>query len=235
MSTLFPPPPAVLLPIQGSPLQFPVRRVFCIGRNYAAHAQEMGMAVDKATQPPCYFTKSAQHVVGHGQCVPFPPGTQNLHHEVELVVALNQPLCQVTPEQASTAIFGYAVGLDLTRRDLQAAAKAQGLPWDSAKDFENAAVVGTIVPVEQAGNVASAGISLTVNGQLRQQGNTADLIWSIGEVLAYLSTLHHLQAGDLVFTGTPEGVAALQPGDTLRACVDGLPPLDFSLRSGDCA
>lgn len=202
---------------------FPVRRIFCIGRNYADHAAEMGAVADRET--PLYFTKSA-YALATGPEIPFPPATTDLHHEVEMVLALGRPLRNATPAEAAAAVIARAVGLDLTRRDLQAIAKEKRAPWDAGKDFDNSAVIG---PLSNA--APGPGIRLMVNGQMRQNGDLAQMIFGEGEILAYLSTLHHLQPGDLVMTGTPAGVSALQPGDRLRAEIDGLPSLDLHITS----
>ncbi|WP_159991308.1 fumarylacetoacetate hydrolase family protein [Pelistega ratti] len=227
---LFSAPPVTTLPILDETAQFPVYRVFCIGRNYAAHAAEMGASVDKSKQDPFYFLKSAHHVIGHQQTIPFPPETNNFHHEIELVVALDKPLFQATEKQVLEAIYGYAVGFDLTRRDLQAKDKEKSWPWDDAKDFENAAVIGVISPKEKVKqSMDKAQITLSINGQIRQSGNTANMIWSVAELLAYISRFYHLQAGDLIMTGTPEGVGAIQAGDTLLGEIEGLSPLALTI------
>ncbi|ETD72627.1 fumarylacetoacetase [Pelistega indica] len=219
---LFDAPPPVLLPIKGSDQLFPVNRAFCIGRSYAAHAAEMGSSVDKTKQDPFFFLKAASHIIGSGKTIQFPTETANLHHEVELVVCFDKPAFRVTPEQALASVYGYAVGLDLTRRDLQAKAKEKGLPWDYAKNFEEAGVVGLITPKTQVPAIEQSRISLEINGQVRQDGNTNDLIWSLAELISYISKFYHIQAGDLLFTGTPEGVGAIQPGDSLVGKIDGL-------------
>jgi fumarylpyruvate hydrolase len=196
---------------------FPVRRIFCIGRNYADHAAEMGNEVDR--EKPFFFTKSAHALVGAGD-VPYPPGTTDLHHEVELVLAIGAELSDATPEAAEAAIVGRAVGLDMTRRDLQAEAKEKRRPWDAAKDFDFSAV---IAPLSSA--PAGPGIRLMVNGVVRQRGTLDQMIFSEAEIVAFLSTLYRLMPGDLVMTGTPAGVAAVVRGDRLEAEIDGLPPL----------
>lgn len=229
MNTLFKLADPTVVPIRGSEKTFPVNRAFCIGRNYAAHAAEMGSSVDKQNQDPFYFLKASCHVVGDGAKIAFPLETNNLHHEVELVVALDKPAFRISEEQALDCVFGYAVGLDLTRRDLQAKAKEKGLPWDAAKNFENAAVIGDITPKSEVSGIEQAPIQLSINGQMRQQGNTKDLIWSVAELIAYLSRFYHLQAGDVIFTGTPEGVGVIQAGDELVAEVEGLAPLHITV------
>ena len=206
--------------------QFPVRRIYCVGRNFAEHAREMGAAVpaSKAERgSPVFFMKPADAIVVDG-VVPYPRGTHELHHEVELVVALGRdaPPGELDAEAAMALVFGYGVGLDLTRRDLQAAAKAKGLPWDTAKGFDQSAPIGELVPVADAGELGARVLSLQVNGQPRQQAPLSDLIWDVPEILHELSKLYALRAGDLVFMGTPAGVAALQPGDRYEASLEGV-------------
>lgn len=210
-----------MVPILGQDSVYPVRRVFCVGRNYAGHAREMGS--DPNREPPFYFSKSADSLVPGGGAIPYAPGTANLHHEIELVVALGRPVFQASVEDAAQAVFGHAVGLDMTRRDLQNAAKDIGRPWDLGKSFEFSAPITALVP--SATPMGSGRISLEVNGQMRQQGDLADMIWSVPEVIAHLSQYYHLGLGDLIYTGTPEGVSAVKPGDTLVGRVDGLPEL----------
>lgn len=226
---LFPAPKPVLLPVQGNSAQFPVNRIFCVGRNYHAHAAEMGTSVDKTKQSPFYFMKDMNHVVLSGAQVPYALQTQNLHYELELVVALDKPAFKVSREQARDCIYGYAVGLDMTRRDLQSQFKERGLPWDLAKNFEDAAVITAIVPAVQAGDVEKAEIKLWVNEEVKQNANTRDLIWSIAEIIEHLSTFYHLQAGDLIYTGTPEGVGPVVAGDRLVGRVTGLPTIELSI------
>lgn len=210
-----------MVPILGQDSVYPVRRVFCVGRNYAGHAREMGS--DPNREPPFYFSKSADSLVPGGGTVPYAPGTGNLHHEIELVVALGKPVFQADAEQAAQAVYGHAVGLDMTRRDLQNAAKDIGRPWDLGKSFEFSAPITALVP--SATPMGSGKISLEVNGQTRQQGDLADMIWSVPEVIAHLSQYYHLGLGDLIYTGTPEGVSAVKPGDKLVGRIDGLPDL----------
>ena len=203
------------LTLDGVP--FPVRRIFCIGRNYADHAAEMGNEVDR--EKPFFFTKSAHALTGAGD-VPYPPGTTDLHHEVELVVAIGAELSDATPDRAAAAIIGRTVGLDMTRRDLQAEAKDKRRPWDAAKDFDFSAV---IAPLSSA--LAGPGIRLSVNGATRQDGRLDQMIFSEAEIVTLLSTLYRLMPGDLIMTGTPAGVSAVLRGDQLEAEIDGLPPL----------
>jgi fumarylpyruvate hydrolase len=214
------------LPIIGSEQRFPVRRVFCIGRNYAEHAREMGSTVDKGT--PMFFCKPADAVVSDRADVPYPSATAELHHEVEMVVALAAGGRDIAPEQASALIFGYGVGLDLTRRDLQAQAKAKGHPWDVAKAFDHSAPVSALRPASSSSVVPQADsvLRLSVNGEVRQQTRLGDMVHGVSEVIAVLSTLFELKAGDLIFTGTPAGVAALQRGDRFHAELVGIAELD---------
>ncbi|WP_394152788.1 fumarylacetoacetate hydrolase family protein [Loktanella salsilacus] len=214
------------LPIAGAADRFPVRRIFCVGRNYAAHAAEMGNAVE--TDAPFYFTKSAHALLQAGQDMPYPQATRDLHHEVELVVAIGQSVGLTNPPADEVAIFGYAVGLDMTRRDLQAAAKDGRKPWDTGKDFENAAIIGAITPAEGA-LLDAAQIRLDVNGQMRQSAPLSDMIHSVKAIIAHLSTLYHLRSGDLIMTGTPAGVGAVQRGDKLSGSIDGLEPVTTTI------
>jgi 2-keto-4-pentenoate hydratase/2-oxohepta-3-ene-1,7-dioic acid hydratase in catechol pathway len=204
MTDVFAAPPAVRVPVRGGGT-FPVRRIFCVGRNYADHAKEMGAPVGA----PVFFTKPADAIVVDG-VVPYPSATHDLHHEVELVVALGD----------GARPFGYAVGLDLTRRDLQTAAKAKGLPWDTGKAFDHSAPIGEIARVEDVGELGSRTLSLTVNGALRQRARLDAMLWDVPAILAELAAFFTLRPGDLVFTGTPAGVAALQPGDRFEATLD---------------
>jgi len=212
------------LPITGSDLRFPVRRIFCIGRNYAEHAREMGAEVDRSA--PMFFCKPADAVVTDGADVPYPSATQDLHHEVEMVVALGSGGRDLTAEQASAAIFGYAVGLDLTRRDLQAQAKAKSHPWDVAKAFDHSAPVSALRPAAETVIGADTSLRLQVNGETRQQGKLGDMIHDVPAMLMALSRLFELKPGDLVFTGTPSGVAALQRGDRFHAELEGVAILE---------
>lgn len=219
--TVIPTPAVPCLPVRGGDALFPVRRIYCVGRNFAEHAREMGATVDRGN--PVFFMKPADAVVAGGGNVPYPSGTRDLHHEVELVVALGRDADGEVPTgEALGLVFGYGVGLDLTRRDLQAAAKAKGLPWDTSKGFDHSAPASELVPVAAAGDVFTRRLWLEVNGELRQQSGLDDMVFSVADVIHELSKLYALKAGDLVFMGTPSGVAALQPGDRFRAGVDGL-------------
>ena len=225
MTFIFSPPATPSIPVVGCTQYFPVRRIFCVGRNYAEHAREMG-ALEQAEgrEPPFFFMKPGDALVsGDGEIqVNYPPLTKNLHHEVEMVVALRQGGANLTLEEAKAAIFGYAVGLDLTRRDIQAKAKEKGHPWDMGKGFDQSAVSGPILPMAQSGYLVSGRIWLKVNGELRQSGDLSDMLWQVAETIANLSTSVRLAAGDLIYTGTPAGVGPLVPGDVLEGGVDGV-------------
>jgi fumarylpyruvate hydrolase len=209
--------PRPTVAVAGSALVFPVRRIFCVGRNYAEHSREMGATDLKA--PPFFFTKPAEAVVASGGVVPFPGRTSDLHHEIELVVALAGP----------REIFGYSAGIDLTRRDVQSKMKKEGKPWDTAKGFEHSAPLSEIARAADIGHPARGRIWLEVNGRTRQEGDVADMIWSVPEILAELSAWFEVQAGDLVFTGTPAGVGPLVPGDRVRGGVDGVGTLEVMM------
>jgi len=213
------PPPQIAVPVLGGGL-FPVRRVYCVGRNYAAHAREMGG--DPSREPPFFFSKPADALVTGGADTPYPPATANLHHEVELVVAIGQGGADIPPQAALAHVFGYAVGLDLTRRDVQDQAKAARQPWDMAKGFDASAPIGEIIPVSANIHPDEARISLHVNGEIRQVGDLLDMIWPVPDIIAALSRLVRLAPGDLIFTGTPDGVSALQRGDILLGEVAGV-------------
>ncbi|MFT3811817.1 MAG: fumarylacetoacetate hydrolase family protein [Acidovorax sp.] len=230
MSYVIPQPPVASLPVVGTDSRFPVHRIYCVGRNYAEHAKEMGFT---GREPPFFFMKPADAVLAvnadeTGQ-MPYPSLTASLHHEVELVVAIGVGGKNIAAADAARHIYGYAVGLDMTRRDLQNEMKKQGRPWCIGKGFEHSAPMGPIVPAAQAGSVDNAAIWLQVNGADRQRSTTAQLIWSIGETIEHLSAAWELQPGDLIFTGTPEGVGAVVRGDTLYGGVDGLPPLRVTM------
>lgn len=210
---VFVPPPPVSVPVIGGRL-FPVRRVFCVGRNYAAHAREMGN--DPTREPPFFFTKPADALVTGGQNTPYPSQTSNLHHEIELVVAIGTGGREISVGQALSHVFGYAVGLDMTRRDLQDDAKATRRPWDMSKAFDASAPISEIAPASVIGHPHSGAITLKVNGEIRQSGDLADQIWPVPDIISTLSRFVALAPGDLIFTGTPEGVAAVFTGDVLE-------------------
>jgi fumarylpyruvate hydrolase len=221
------PPPQPSVAITGSDSRFPVRRIFCVGRNYADHVREMGN--DPRSEPPVFFTKPADAVVADGAAIPYPSVTANLHHEVELVIALGGSGANIEAARALDCVWGYAVGVDLTRRDLQAAAKNAGAPWDAAKGFDDSAPIGAITPANAAGDPAAKAIRLAVNGAVRQSANTGEMIWTIPEMIAALSRTWALQPGDLIFTGTPSGVGPLVRGDFVLAEIEGLSPLRFTI------
>jgi fumarylpyruvate hydrolase len=212
------------LPVIGREERFPIRRVFCIGRNYAEHAREMGSTVDAST--PMFFCKPADAVVADGANVPYPTATSDLHHEVEMVVALKAGGRNLDATQATQTIFGYGVGLDLTRRDLQAVAKAKSHPWDVAKAFDHSAPVSALRLASAASLSDETRLTLEVNGDVRQQGRLGDMVHSVPNIIAALSTLFELKPGDLIFTGTPAGVAALQRGDRFRAELENIAVLE---------
>lgn len=225
---LWAPPAPVSLPVCGTSARYPVNRLFFVGRNYQAHAIEMGTSVDKATMRPVYFTKSSANLALSGTTAAYPPETHDYHHEMELVVAIGEPGFRVSETVARRMIYGYACGLDMTRRDLQATAKASGNPWDLGKNVENGAVCGEIRTA--GGEVLRSGeILLRVNGEVRQRADLSEMIWSIPEILADLSTYYHLQPGDLIYTGTPEGVGPVHPGDHLEGLVEGVGRIEFAI------
>lgn len=236
MADVVPARPPVRVPVAGTPDHFPVRRIFCVGRNFADHAREMGAAAPTSAADrgnPIFFTKPADAIVLDG-VVPYPPGTQELHHEVELVVAIGRdaPAGVVPIDDAQALVYGYGVGLDLTRRDLQAAAKQKGLPWDTGKAFDHSAPLSSLVPAATVGELAWRTLRLRVNGALRQESGLQGLVWNVPEILHELSKLFALRAGDLVFMGTPAGVGPLQPGDAFVAELDGVATLEGRVVAG---
>ena len=206
---------------------YPVRHIYCVGRNYAEHAREMG--TDPAREAPFFFMKGADSIVSSGAQIKYPSRTQDLHHEVELVVAIGASGTDISVSDASEAIFGYAVGVDLTRRDLQQSMKEKGRPWEIGKSFAQAAPVGEIQPAWNIGHPREGKITLSVNGEVRQEADIKDMTWGVDEVIAELSTYYKLEPGDLVFTGTPAGVSALVRGDKVDCAIDGLESLEFSI------
>lgn len=224
MRFVFDPPPPSSLTIAGTDARFPVRRVFCVGRNYAEHAREMGN--DPKTDPPLFFTKPADAVVDGGPAVAYPPGTENFHHEGEFVIALGKGGSNIAEADALECVFGFGVGVDLTKRDTQAAAKKAGAPWDAAKGFDQSGPVGALTrgPLPE-----SARLWLKVNGETRQDASITDMIWSPREIIAALSRVWELKAGDLIFTGSPAGVSALSRGDVVTCGVDGAAELHFRI------
>jgi fumarylpyruvate hydrolase len=224
----FPPPPPPSAEVAGTSQRFPVHRIYCVGRNYAEHIREMGG--DIAREPPVFFTKPADAVVANGTDVPYPSRTSNLHHEIELVIAIGRGGRNIGKERVLEHIFGYAAGNDLTRRDLQHAAKQKGLPWDTSKAFDCSAPLAPI-RLASRGHLTQGRIWLTVNDQLRQESDIAEMIWAVPEIVAELSTLFELEPGDLIFTGTPAGVGPLEPGDRIAGGIEGLEVLHHTIAS----
>ena len=223
MNFAFPPPAVVSVPVLGRPERFPVHRIYCVGRNYEEHAKEMGFT---GREPPFFFMKPADAIVvadaDHPATIPYPSLTRNLHHEIELVVAIGQGGRNIKAADAARHIYGYAVGLDMTRRDLQNDMKKQGRPWCIGKAFEQSAPIGPVHPIASTGRLAKGAITLHVNGELRQKGDLGDLIWSIDEIIEHLSSAWLLQPGDLIYTGTPAGVGAVRQGDLMEGRIEGL-------------
>ena len=220
-------PPAPILAATSDGNDFPVRRVFCIGRNYAAHAREMGRDPDR--EPPFFFTKWAETVVPTGTTIAYPSETANYHYEAELVVAIGEGGRNIAAADAKRHIYGYATGLDMTRRDLQLEAREKGRPWDTGKNVEQSSPLGLIHPATKVGHLATGRIELTVNGIVKQEADLADLIWSVPEVIAHLSKFYRLEPGDLIYTGTPAGVGPVVQGDTLIGAIDGLGTLTVTV------
>jgi len=220
MSYAVPAAPVVTLPVAGSEDSFPVRRIWCVGRNYAAHAREMGSDPDR--DPPFFFAKPTDAIVQNGDPIPYPPGTKNLHHEIELVVAIGKAGMAISTENALDHVFGYAVGLDMTRRDLQNAAKDSGRPWEMGKSYDFSAPCSAIQPASKIGHPDKAAIWVKVNGETKQSSDISFLIWNVAETISHLSQLVELHPGDLIYTGTPEGVAAVVAGDVMEGHIDGI-------------
>jgi fumarylpyruvate hydrolase len=214
------PPPVPSLRVVGTDDEFPVRRIYCIGRNYAEHAIEMGH--DPSKEPPFFFQKNPDNLLAEGQDFPYPPKTEDVHFEIELVVALKSGGTNISVEKAMDHVFGYAVGLDMTRRDLQGEAKKLGRPWEIGKAFEHSAPCGPIVPAEKIGSLTKGAVTLEVNGQLKQKGDLNQMIWKIPEMISYLSDYFRLAPGDLIMSGTPAGVGAVKRGDSLLGKVEGV-------------
>lgn len=229
---LFNPPATPSLAIQGQSERFPINRLFFVGRNYHAHAVEMGKPVDKAVERPFYFTKAPQTLLDSGATMAYPPETANFHYEMEMVVAIGKPGFRVSQDQAHSIIFGYAAGLDMTRRDLQLIARDKGRPWDLGKDIEHGSVCTHVVPM-QGQIIDSGAIALEVNGQTKQSSDVNKLIWNVREIIADLSLFYHLQPGDLIYTGTPEGVGPVVSGDKITGRVQGV--AELSLQIGPAA
>lgn len=227
MNHVFPSAQQPFLPIADTDQTYPVRRIFCVGRNYVAHAAEMGGEVDR--EAPWYFTKSAHALAASGQTLPYPPGTSNFHYEMELVVAVGANVFNADQDAAARAVFGYACGLDMTRRDLQQVGKDHRRPWDLGKDIENGAVIAALAPTV----AIDARISLNVNDDTRQDATLADMVWSVPEILSHLSRFYHLGPGDLVMTGTPAGVGPVVAGDRIVGQIDGLAPVSLTLSAAE--
>lgn len=227
MQALFELPPPTLLPIDGEDAAYPVGRIFCVGRNYVAHAAEMGGEVDR--EAPWYFTKSPSAAVLSPVTVPYPPGTENYHHEMELAFAIGAKVFEADERDAAQAIFGYAAAFDMTRRDLQQVAKDNRRPWSLAKDVEAGAVLGHLTRAKTVGPIGAQRIRLWVGDDLRQDATLADMVWSPVEIVQHLSRYYHLRPGDLVLTGTPAGVGPVEAGETVRGEIDGLAPITLTL------
>ncbi|OBZ97559.1 fumarylacetoacetase (plasmid) [Pararhizobium polonicum] len=222
----FPPTDMPSIPVLGEHSRYPVRRIFCVGRNYADHAKEMGVEVDR--EAPFYFTKSPFSIVESGTTVPYPSGTADYHYEMELVIALGAPARNVAVADAGGAVFGYATGLDMTRRDLQLAAREKQRPWDLGKDFEKSAIIGPITRSDCFA-VREQIIQLNLNGARRQEARLSDLVWTVEELISHLSRYYELGPGDLIYTGTPAGVGAVVSGDTIRGEIEGLEPVELAV------
>lgn len=228
VSYLWTPAAVLSLPVRGDEKRLPINRLFFVGRNYHAHAAEMGKPVDKSVERPFYFTKSPQTLTQSGATVAYPPETGNYHFEMELVVAIGKAGFCVPTEQAHEIIYGYGCGLDMTRRDLQLVARDKGRPWDLGKDVEQSSIASEIVPMP--GKIIESGaIELSVNGQVKQQSNIDKLIWNVREIIADLSRFYHLQPGDLIYTGTPEGVGAVVPGDHISGSVEAVGDIQLTV------
>jgi fumarylpyruvate hydrolase len=224
---VFPPNPTPSVAVFDSKSRFPVRRIFCVGRNYAAHAREMGRDPDR--EPPFFFSKPADGVVDADVAVPYPPQTKNFHYEAELVAAIGKGGRDISEQDALDHVWGYAIGNDLTRRDLQFAARDLGRPWDFGKAFDCSAIIGPVHPVSQTGHIAKGAINLTLNGEVRQSADLSDMIWSVPEVISYLSHSIGLARGDLIMTGTPAGVGPMVPGDICVISIEGLGEINSTI------
>lgn len=228
---LFPPQPQAALAVVGEDKLFPVARIFCVGRNYVEHAKEMGNEVDR--EAPFYFLKPTVGMAHSGATVPYAPGTRDLHHEMELVVAIGKPAFRIGAEAAQSTVYGYACGLDMTRRDLQQDSKDKRRPWDFGKAFENGAVLGPITPASSVPSLEGRRIALKANGNIRQDAHLDDLVWKIDELISHLSRYYHLMPGDLIFTGTPAGVGPVAVGDVLEGTIEGLEPVKLTIGSAE--
>jgi fumarylpyruvate hydrolase len=227
MKFLFPPPDVKSIPVNGEKQHYPVNRIFCVGRNYVEHAKEMGIPVDR--EKPFYFLKSAAHFQSSGTTIAYPGGTINFHYEVELVVAMGRKIFNGDITKARKAIYGYCVGLDMTRRDLQLSERAHQRPWDLGKDVEQSGVFSKITKAKDFGAVGPQRIHLSLNGELKQDARLDDLVWKADEIIAHLSKFYHLGPGDLIMTGTPAGVGPVVPGDKIVAGIEGLDPISVKI------
>ncbi|MCB1312571.1 MAG: fumarylacetoacetate hydrolase family protein [Sedimentitalea sp.] len=225
--SLFSLPPVPGIPVRGESATYPIGRIFCVGRNYAAHAAEMGVEVDR--EKPFYFTKSPASAVLSGAAVPYPPGTENYHYEMELAIALGAEVFRASPDEARAAIYAYGCALDMTRRDLQLSERAKQRPWGLGKDVENSAVFAPLTRAADMAPIAAQRIHLEVNGETRQDATLDELIWKLDEIICHLSGFYHLRPGDLILTGTPAGVGAVRPGDVITGGIDGLDPIRLTL------
>ncbi|WEK48821.1 MAG: fumarylacetoacetate hydrolase family protein [Candidatus Kaistia colombiensis] len=228
---LFADPQYPAVPVTGEDSLYPVHRIFCVGRNYAEHAKEMGVEVDR--EEPFYFLKDAQSLVQTGATIAYPPGTANYHYEMEFVIAIGAPAFKVPVDAASAAIFGYACGLDMTRRDLQLNARAKSRPWDFGKNFEQSTIMAPITRATAFAEIGPQEIVLDVNGERRQAAHLDDLVWNVPEIVSHLSHYYHLQPGDLIFTGTPAGVGAVVAGDVLRGSITGLADVELAISKAE--
>jgi len=228
---LFDAPDLPTVEIKGEDAKYPLRRIFCVGRNYVAHAKEMGGEVDR--EAPWYFTKSAFHAIPSGSTRPYPPGTSNYHHEMELAFAMGAPAFRATGQEAASAIYAYGTALDMTRRDRQQDGKDNRRPWSLGKDVEGAAVLSRMTKASEFGKVADQRIHLSVNGEIRQDATLADMVWSCEEVIVHLSQFYHLSPGDVILTGTPAGVGPVVAGDVLEGGVAGLDPISLTLSAAE--
>ncbi len=227
MAYLFSPPGIKSIPVKGDKKLYPVSRIFCVGRNYAEHAKEMGIAVDR--EKPFYFLKSAAHMRNSGVTIPYPGGTTNFHYEVELTIAMGKRVFNADIKKARAAVFGYCVGLDMTRRDLQLSERAHQRPWDLGKDVEQSAIFSKITKARDFGDVGPQGIHLSLNGNVKQDARLDDLVWKVDEIIAHLSKFYHLGPGDLIMTGTPAGVGPVVPGDKITGGIEGLAPISVKI------
>lgn len=225
--SLFPLPEPLIIPVQGEERGYPVGRIFCVGRNYAAHAAEMGVEVDR--EAPFYFTKSSANAVLSGASCPYPPGTENFHYEMELALAIGAPVFRATPAEANAAIYGYGCALDMTRRDLQIRERKKQRPWDLGKDLEQGTVFAPLTKASDWGPVTDQRIWLTLDGDTKQDATLTELIWSVEEIICHLSGFYHLRPGDLILTGTPAGVGPVLAGQHMQGGITGLAPISLHL------